>query len=90
MFGVKYNETLGQIHFWSFFLGVNITFFPMHFLGLAGMPRRIPDYPTSFAEWNLIASYGAAITLASTALFVYVVYDAFVNTKALSNSNNDY
>jgi cytochrome c oxidase subunit 1 len=50
MFGIRYNETLGQIHFWSFFLGVNITFFPMHFLGLAGMPRRIPDYPTSFYE----------------------------------------
>jgi cytochrome c oxidase subunit 1 len=50
MFNVKYNEVLGQIHFWSFFLGVNITFFPMHFLGLSGMPRRIPDYPASFYE----------------------------------------
>lgn len=82
MFGVRYNETLGQIHFWSFFLGVNITFFPMHFLGLSGMPRRIPDYPASFYEWNLVSSYGAAITLASTMLFIYIIYDAFLNTKA--------
>lgn len=82
MFNVKYNEILGQIHFWSFFLGVNITFFPMHFLGLSGMPRRIPDYPASFYEWNLVASYGAAITLASTLLFIYIIYDAFVNTNA--------
>lgn len=89
MFGIRYNETLGQIHFWSFFVGVNITFFPMHFLGLSGMPRRIPDYPASFYEWNLVASYGAAITLASTFLFVYIVYDAFVNTKTLSTSKPD-
>jgi heme/copper-type cytochrome/quinol oxidase subunit 1 len=89
MFGVRYNETLGQIHFWSFFLGVNITFFPMHFLGLAGMPRRIPDYADSFYEWNLIASYGAAITLMSTILFIYIVYDAFTNSKTLSSIKAD-
>lgn len=49
MTGMRYNELLGQIHFWLFFIGVNITFFPMHFLGLAGMPRRISDYPDAFA-----------------------------------------
>jgi heme/copper-type cytochrome/quinol oxidase subunit 1 len=43
--GVDYSEFLGQLHFWMFFVGVNLTFFPMHFLGLAGMPRRVPDYP---------------------------------------------
>jgi len=48
MFGVSYNEFLGKLHFTLFFIGVNITFFPMHFLGLAGMPRRIPEYPTAF------------------------------------------
>jgi len=72
--GLQYPETLGQIHFWTFFLGVNITFFPMHFLGLAGMPRRIPDYPDAFADWNAIASYGSYLSIISSLFFFYVVY----------------
>jgi len=72
--GLQYPEFLGQIHFWLFFLGVNITFFPMHFLGLAGMPRRIPDYPDAFAGWNAVATYGSYLSLVSTLFFFYVVY----------------
>src|SRR3569623_1230815 len=56
MSGHQYNETLGKIHFWTTFIGVNLTFFPMHFLGLAGMPRRIPDYPAAFESRNHVAS----------------------------------
>ena len=59
MFGKMYSEALGQAHFWVFFIGVNVLFFPQHFLGLAGMPRRIPDYNVVFADWNLISSIGA-------------------------------
>ena len=61
--GVEYSEILGKIHFWLTFIGVNITFFPMHFSGLAGMPRRIPDYPDAFAGWNYVSSIGAYISV---------------------------
>jgi cytochrome c oxidase subunit 1 len=74
MSGRTYNETFGKIHFWTTFLGVNLTFFPMHFLGLAGMPRRIADYPDAFAGWNAIASIGAYISGASTVFFVFIVF----------------
>ena len=72
--GLKYPEVLGQIHFWLFFVGVNLTFFPMHFLGLAGMPRRIPDYPDAYAGWNYLATFGSYISIISSLLFFYIVY----------------
>src|SRR5215471_3806498 len=73
MSGRQYNELFGQIHFWTTFIGVNLTFFPMHFLGLAGMPRRIADYPDAFAGWNMVASIGSFISYASTLFFVFIV-----------------
>jgi len=73
MSGRQYNETFGKIHFWTTFIGVNLTFFPMHFLGLAGMPRRIADYPDAFAGWNMVASIGSYISYASTLFFVFIV-----------------
>jgi cytochrome c oxidase subunit 1 len=81
MSGRQYNETLGQIHFWTTFIGVNLTFFPMHFLGLAGMPRRIADYPDAFAGWNHVASIGAYISSASTVLFVFIVFHTLLAGK---------
>jgi cytochrome c oxidase subunit 1 len=74
MSGRTYNETFGRIHFWTTFIGVNLTFFPMHFLGLAGMPRRIADYPDAFAGWNHVASIGSYISAASTVFFVFIVF----------------
>merc|ERR1712086_937669 len=82
--GVQYSETLGQIHFWIFFIGVNLTFFPMHFLGLAGMPRRIPDYPDAYAGWNMIASFGSYLSAVSSVFFFYVVYYTFVHGKPVN------
>jgi cytochrome c oxidase subunit 1 len=77
--GKQYDENAGRIHFWMFFFGVNITFFPMHFLGLAGMPRRIPDYPNAYAEWNIIASIGSLISLVSLIFFFYSICQALVS-----------
>ena len=79
--GVNYPETLGKIHFWIFFLGANLTFFPMHFLGIAGMPRRIPDYPDAFSDFNQIASYGSYISAFSAIFFFYIVFVSFSNKK---------
>ena len=67
---------LFRSHFWLSTIGVNVLFFPQHFLGLAGMPRRIPDYSTQFADWNMVSSIGAFIFGFSQLLFVYVIWKA--------------
>jgi len=74
--GKMYDERIGKLHFWLSTIGVNVLFFPQHFLGLAGMPRRIPDYSTQFADWNMVSSVGAFIFGFSQLLFVYVVWSA--------------
>lgn len=74
MTGLSYPDSLSKVHFWTMFLGVNLTFFPMHFLGLAGMPRRIPDYPDAFAGWNAVCSLGSLVSAFSSLLFVYIIY----------------
>jgi cytochrome c oxidase subunit 1 len=79
--GCAYPELLGQIHFWLMFIGVNLTFFPMHFLGLAGMPRRIPDYPDAYSGYNLISSYGSLLSAFATLFFFYVVYITLTTEK---------
>jgi len=78
MTGYEYNETLGKLHFWVTFVGVNLTFFPMHFLGLAGMPRRYIDYPDALAGWNFVSSIGAYIGGLGTLIFLWVVIEAFM------------
>lgn len=84
--GKKYNEFLAKVHFWLLFIGVNLTFFPMHFLGISGMPRRIPDYPDAFSGWNAVSSYGSIVSVVATALFGYIVYDLFINGKEVNEN----
>jgi cytochrome c oxidase subunit 1 len=79
--GITYDAILAKVHFWTFFVGVNLTFFPMHFMGTAGMPRRISDYPDSFATLNHIASLGSMISVAATLLFFYIILDALLVQK---------
>ncbi len=81
MSGYMYNETIGKIHFWMTFIGANITFFPQHFLGLAGMPRRYVDYPDAFAGWNQVSSYGSYITATATLVFFVGVIMAFAKKQ---------
>jgi cytochrome c oxidase subunit 1 len=78
MFGYHYNKWLAGIHFWTFFIGVNVIFFPQHFLGYQGMPRRYVDYPVEFAFWNQVSSIGALITAVSMLAFFLVVIEAFL------------
>lgn len=86
IFGRMYSETLAQVQFWSLFVGVNTTFFPQHFLGLAGMPRRIPDYPDAFEGWNYVSSIGSLISVVSMAIFLYTIFDMLTNQPvALGN-----
>ena len=84
MFGYQYNEILGKIQFWLFFIGVNLTFGPLHFLGLAGQPRRISDYPDCYTGWNYISSIGSMVSLVAAFLFIYIVYKQFADKIVLT------
>jgi len=86
MSGYMYNETIGKLHFWLTFIGANILFFPQHFLGLSGMPRRYVDYPDAFAFWNGVSSAGSYITALGTLVFIFGVFQAFMARRpALAN-----
>ncbi len=86
MWGRNYNEVLGQLHFWVFFIGVNVMFFPMHFLGLDGMPRRYADYPDAFAGWNQVATWGYVImAIGMVIFFVNVIYSLMFGKKTAPN-----
>jgi cytochrome c oxidase subunit I len=86
MSGRMYNEFLGKVHFFLMFIGVNTVFFPMHFLGLNGMPRRIPDYTPANADWNYVATVGFMITAASMVVFfVNIFYSMIAGPKAPGN-----
>jgi len=86
MSGYMYSEAIGKLHFWLTFVGVNLVFFPQHFLGLAGMPRRIPDYPDAFAGWNMVSSIGSYISGLGLVVFFIGVIHAFLRKQAAADN----
>ncbi len=84
--GYMYNETLANLHFWFMFIGVNIAFFPMHFLGLAGMPRRTADYPDAFHGWNEVSSFGAYISAVGLLIFFLCMIEAFARKRVAGDN----
>jgi heme/copper-type cytochrome/quinol oxidase subunit 1 len=82
LLGTTYDEQLASSHFYALFVGVNVTFMPQHWLGLQGMPRRVPDYPDAYAGWNYVSSMGSIISVGATALFLYTMYDMLANKPA--------
>jgi cytochrome c oxidase subunit I len=84
--GYMYSEFLGKLHFWLTFIGVNIIFFPQHFLGLAGMPRRVADYPDAFAGWNYVSSVGAYISAAGALVFFIGLAHAFIRKEKAADN----
>jgi cytochrome c oxidase subunit I len=86
MWGRQYNELLGQLHFWTFFIGVNILFFPMHFLGMDGMQRRVPDYADAFGDWNRLASLGYVVmAVGMVFFFLNIIWSLTAGRKAAAN-----
>ena len=77
MTGKEYREILGVLHFWVMFIGVNLIFFPQHFLGLQGMPRRYIDYPEGFALYNQVSTWGYYVMVVGMLIFAYAMFDAF-------------
>jgi cytochrome c oxidase subunit 1 len=82
MTGYMYSERIGNVHFWLTFVGVNLVFFPQHFLGVAGMPRRYIDYPDAFAGWNMVSSYGSYISGIGALVFLWGIFEAFSRKRA--------
>src|SRR5690606_33986741 len=81
MSGYMYNEFTAKLHFWVTFVGVNLVFFPQHFLGLAGTPRRYIDYPHAYAGWNTVSSHGSYIAGFGALVFLFHVFEAFAKKR---------
>jgi cytochrome c oxidase subunit 1 len=86
MSGYMYSPLISRIHFWATFIGVNLVFFPQHFLGVSGMPRRTIDYPDAFAGWNMVSSYGSYLSLLGAMIFLVGVFEAF-QKKRIAGAN---
>lgn len=87
--GVRYNSFLANSHFFLMFLGVNLTFFPQHFLGLSGIPRRYSDYPDLFLMWNTVSSFGSLLSIAAILMFLFILLDTMVSKRYLISINSN-
>ena len=85
--GYQAHSVLSQIHFWVFTIAINLVFFPMHALGLAGMPRRMPDYPDGYASWNKIITWGSILTFLSVFIFCSIIYNLFARNNQQNAAN---
>nr|AWX90749.1 cytochrome c oxidase subunit I [Amphioctopus fangsiao] len=86
--GLSLNQQYTKSHFYMMFIGVNITFFPQHFLGLAGMPRRYSDYPDSYIKWNMLSSMGSLLSLTSIMFFMFIVWESLISQRTIIWSNH--
>jgi len=85
--GVNINTLIREIQFFSLFFGVNLTFFPMHFLGIQGIPRRYSDYPGGYSYWHALSSLGSIIRIIGTLLLFFIIWEAFVRKRTLLSLN---
>src|SRR5712672_1145712 len=84
--GYMYEDWIGRLHFWVTFVGVNMVFFPQHFLGLAGMPRRYVDYPDAYHGWNFVSSIGSYVSAVGVVIFLFGVYEAFAKKRVAGDN----
>jgi len=87
LFGLSFNNKLIKVQFFIMFIGVNLTFFPQHFLGLNGIPRRYSDYPDAFTIWNVISSLGSVLSLIGTFIFIIFIWDSISFKKKVLQSS---